>query len=139
MDSIEEAAAIYDILESDGAAPGLRDSFVHWYHEPDQREWRFIGSLGFGGKFIKQSGRLVVSCYPEDRNTERIATIERLNARLAEVVKPKTYEDCEPIEAIALHCEDCDRFYEGQAAMKEHLLSSGGTHRVVWLKEKVDA
>lgn len=50
--------------------------------------------------------------------------------------KQITYEDCEPIEAIALHCEDCDRFYEGQAEMEKHLLSSGGTHRVVWLKER---
>lgn len=77
---------IYDILEQHGADPDRRFSFIHWFHEPDQREWRFIGTLGFGGKFIKDHGRYFVTCYPEDRNAAREEAIEQMNKQLATVV-----------------------------------------------------
>jgi hypothetical protein len=76
---------IYDVLVSDGADEDSRIAFRFWFFNPNQREWRFIGSLGFGGKFIKERDRYFTTCYPEDVNAERVATIERLNKALAEL------------------------------------------------------
>jgi hypothetical protein len=47
-------------------------------------EWRFQGSLGFGGKFFRDSNGYRVSCYPEDKTPERNAAISRANSRLQE-------------------------------------------------------
>jgi hypothetical protein len=48
------------------------------------REYRFMGALGFGGKFWQQS--MTVTCYPEDETPERRAIIERANAALADLL-----------------------------------------------------
>ncbi len=88
------AEAIYDLLEGDGADPLQRFSFVHWFREPDQREWRFIGSLGFDGKFWKSDGRFYVNCYPEDETDERRSTIKRLNDALAALRQRKLTAPC---------------------------------------------
>lgn len=50
--------------------------------ETHSREWRFQGSLGFGGKLYVNSGRVYVGYYPEDRTAERDAAVERANARI---------------------------------------------------------
>jgi len=64
-----------------------RDSFVRAFLETKHpaTEWRFSGYLGFGGKFWRNDGRYYVSCYPEDRNKKRDATIEKVNKLLAEL------------------------------------------------------
>ncbi len=43
-------------------------------------EYRFIGTLGFGGKYRPK--RNEVDCYPEDRNPKRDAAIKATNAAL---------------------------------------------------------
>lgn len=75
--------AVADVLMEEcgwRADPADRREFLH--HFPGCREFRFIGSLGFGGKVWSDSGRLYVTCYQEDRTPEREAAIKRANARL---------------------------------------------------------
>lgn len=67
-----------------------RDGFVRIISDPKQdcREYRFMGALGFGGKFRNNGNRNDtphVDCYREDETPERLAMIERANARLAEL------------------------------------------------------
>lgn len=45
-------------------------------------EYRFIGSLGFGGKFWRNNGRWYVTAYREDLTPERQAVIDATNAAL---------------------------------------------------------
>lgn len=48
-------------------------------------EYRFMGALGFGGKFRNDGNHdnvPYVDCYPEDATPERQAMIETANARL---------------------------------------------------------
>lgn len=78
----ERANQVYDILiEECGAPVNGRISFVH-NHSEDFREYRFQGSLGFGGKLYGDHRKLWVSCYREDETPERLAMIERANKRL---------------------------------------------------------
>jgi hypothetical protein len=46
-------------------------------------EWRFMGSLGAGGKFWRTQGNIFVDCYPEDRTEERTTTITLVNQKLS--------------------------------------------------------
>ena len=48
-------------------------------------EYRFMGALGFGGKFYNDHYRWRVGCYLEDETPERLEMIDRANARLAEL------------------------------------------------------
>jgi hypothetical protein len=53
-------------------------------------EFRFMGELGFGGKFRNNGNRNDtphVDCYREDETPERLVMIERANVRLAELFK----------------------------------------------------
>lgn len=89
----EQANAIYDVLVAEVSAPeGQRDMFV--YHQTAGRcdEYRFGGTLGFGGKFWRTNGKWYVTCYPEDRTLERDRWIELTNARLAELHGQRTEE-----------------------------------------------
>lgn len=79
----EQAKAAYQILVDECGAHrtdplGFVDEFAST--EPC-REWRFQGSLGFGGKFRYPAMR--VDCYREDETPERIKCIEKANTRLA--------------------------------------------------------
>jgi hypothetical protein len=81
----QRANAIYDILVKHAGAreSSMRDGFV-WHHaENDCTEFRFMGSLGFGGKYYSRENR--VDCYSEDETPERRVAIGRTNAALAEV------------------------------------------------------
>lgn len=52
------------------------------------REYRFMGALGFGGKFRNNGNHdntPHVDCYREDETPERLAMVERANKRLAEL------------------------------------------------------
>lgn len=61
------AEAIRALID-DLAGPGYWDGFQRYMVEPDRhgKEWRFGGTLGFGGKLHFNAGRLYVSAYPED-------------------------------------------------------------------------
>ena len=88
MQTSAKANQIYDILiEFAGPDNYLtpRDSFVRWFVEDSRysKEFRFQGSLGFGGKFWRNNDRLYVNCYSEDETPERMRVIERVNDALS--------------------------------------------------------
>lgn len=86
-----QANAIYDVLVREaGANESDRLSFVVYVTSSERwpLEFRFMGSLGFGGKFwlTRHDPMYYVNCYREDETPERLATIERTNAALVAVL-----------------------------------------------------
>lgn len=83
-------ARVYDVLERLAEAPrGRREDFIEYFTrvaETDRKwnsvEFRFMGSLGEGGKFWFDPEWFFVNCYPEDRNRDRIETINQTNEAL---------------------------------------------------------
>lgn len=78
--------AIYQVLITyAGARADDMDSFLR-AHDPTQQyptnEYRFQGSLGFGGKYYRGNR---VACYPEDLTPEREATIAKVNSLLKDI------------------------------------------------------
>lgn len=83
-----QANQIFDILVKEcGASEYWRNNFVHIHSEPHGRcqEYRFQGSLGFGGKFRNRENRWFVDCYKEDETPERLETIKRTNDLLKQL------------------------------------------------------
>lgn len=79
--------AVYDVLvDLAGAHPGEKQDFVQRSQTPGVLEWRFRGSLGFGGKFWRHAEGFYVTCYPEDVTPARTEVITRTNAALAALV-----------------------------------------------------
>lgn len=80
-----QAIAVFNILvEHAGARADEQDqaSFVlEFTKERPTSEYRFIGGLGFGGKF--RFPRLTVDCYPEDETAALRGMVEKTNAALA--------------------------------------------------------
>ena len=79
----ERANKIYDLLVSiGGAVERDREYFIHTFckDETGCTEWRFIGYLGFGGKYRNPSNK--VTCYSEDENPKRLDIIAKLNEKL---------------------------------------------------------
>lgn len=89
--SEHDANAVYDILVTEaGAYEGDRSDFV--YHQTDtfHYEYRFMGGLGFGGKFRRQGyagDKWYVDCYPENLNDTTREIIQRTNAALMTIPK----------------------------------------------------
>lgn len=82
----EQAEQVYDILVREAKAPdgSWRQSFVlEFTGDRPTSEWRFCGSLGFGGKF--RFPRMTVDCYREDETPQALETISRTNAQLDEL------------------------------------------------------
>lgn len=85
----DEAANVYSILvEECGASARAEEQLSFAIYMTDEfpiKEWRFQGTLGFGGKCRVNSNHNYpyVTCYPEDETPARLAAIERANARLA--------------------------------------------------------
>jgi len=82
--TVEQANIVYDqLVNIGGAYEPERDSFI--YHHTESKdgcsEWRFVGKLGFGGKY--RSGSNSVDCYKEDTNPERIKIMKELNDALS--------------------------------------------------------
>lgn len=78
---------IYGILIRVCGAPELdREVFILYArdHDPSRTlEWRFIGSLGFGGKvWLYNRMESYVTCYPEDETPARLNAIEKANEEL---------------------------------------------------------
>jgi len=86
----EKVNQIYQLLESAGAEPRLKDSFIAQFTSNDPpSHWRFIGKLGLGGKFhygCFAAPLYYVSCYPEDMDAYREVLIEHINIKLSELV-----------------------------------------------------
>ena len=80
------ADEIYTILVTHaGAREDDRGIFKHALSNHDPRypfKWRFVGELGFGGKFWHSHGRRYISCYFEDETEERRNIIEKVNKLL---------------------------------------------------------
>ncbi|MFS0887005.1 hypothetical protein [Aeromicrobium sp. 179-A 4D2 NHS] len=101
----ELAGRIYDLLiEKAGAVDDAddKDDFVYWLSGAlDTRlggkEYRFMGRLGFGGKFWwhvpynlpgrPEQGQWYVTCYPEDSNPEREQIVADTNAALLDLYR----------------------------------------------------
>jgi hypothetical protein len=87
--TLDEAREVYNILVEEGAwpdpLPRQRADFISGITRPEFIEYRFIGMLGFGGKFWDSHGKWFVSCYPEDRTPERDAMIVAANVRLEQL------------------------------------------------------
>lgn len=80
----EKANKVYDLLVSIGGAYEQdRDNFVITHTEDNCDEWRFIGKLGFGGKYRSEDN--TVDCYLEDETPERVKIINELNIELAKL------------------------------------------------------
>ena len=86
--TIEQANKIYNILVNlGGASEDMRDSFV--YHHIDDKtdknheictEWRFMGKLGYGGKY--RSRYNTVDCYKEDETKTTLKLVNEINELL---------------------------------------------------------
>lgn len=86
--TVEQAERVYNILvEHAGASPDPdeRLAFTSLQVVEHVPEYRFIGGLGFGGKFWIDSDRWFVTCYREDETPARLAMIETTNQALADL------------------------------------------------------
>lgn len=87
-----EAWHVYTALMAECGAPeGWRDLFIFNQTAEHVSEWRFIGALGFGGKFWRTRGtrpdgtwgeKWYVSQYPENETPETLEMIQAANAKL---------------------------------------------------------
>lgn len=95
----------WDILVAHAGAttmdPHAKDSFVRAFLDTEYpvTEWRFCGSLGFGGKFWRNDRGgpcpFYVNCYREDQTKASQKTIEKVN-RLLEVLYLETAGEQKP-------------------------------------------
>ena len=77
------ANAIWDVLKHvAGASEYWREHFVQ-KQAKGCGEFRFGGTLGFGGKFRNYNDRWYVDCYPEDITDWREKTIDEVNVKLS--------------------------------------------------------
>lgn len=63
-----------------------QDDFVRLSRDPNLGEYRFQGTLGFGGKVYMENPPRV-SCYREDETPERRKVVERANAMLVALAR----------------------------------------------------
>jgi hypothetical protein len=76
------ASQIFDLLVTQVAAnEDDREAFLYAQAQGCV-EWRFCGSLGFGGKFWNNGQRWYITCYQEDETSERRRVIMETNAAL---------------------------------------------------------
>lgn len=80
----ETLNAIYDILvQTCEAGENLREQFIAYEGVASlPTEFRFMGALGYGGKFRRDRQRWYVDCYLEDLTRERSMMIDRANLLL---------------------------------------------------------
>lgn len=85
---------MYDILVAHAGARNDsydRKSFVQCALNWDYRfgfEYRFMGSLGFGGKiWLPLHREPYISCYQENETPDRKEAIDQVNAELSRLVK----------------------------------------------------
>lgn len=80
----EQANRIYDILVRMAGADNrshYREVFVIGITNPKTQEYRFIGDLGFAGKFWNNDGKWYVTAYGED--IKGYVLFDRVDAALA--------------------------------------------------------
>lgn len=99
VDAGQLLGGIYDLLVLHaGAEEDGRGSFVRYFLSETRSggEWRFVGTLGFGGKFYRNSGGDYVSCYREDLTPERDEVINRVNEAIARLISSTTPPEASP-------------------------------------------
>lgn len=100
--SVAEATEVYDILARYCGAPesGKADFILH-QTSSFVSEYRFIGSLGFGGKIYRTDarGRWRVSCYREDETPERLEAMIYANDALLRVNRDDRREKFDRVNA----------------------------------------
>jgi hypothetical protein len=86
-------AYIYDVLVKEAGAldeESDKNTFVQAAIDWDYKysfEYRFMGSLGFGGKIRLPLHRYPhVTCYPEDETPERKSAMEKTNSELKRLI-----------------------------------------------------
>ncbi len=82
----DQANAAYDVLIAHAGANEIgREDFVFSQADRFCPEYRFIGGLGFGGKFRRRRDGISADAYPEDvrAQPERQQAIDVTNAALA--------------------------------------------------------
>ena len=77
---------IWQILEEHaGAYPNNKDNFLaNW---PECTEYRFCGSLGFGGKIWHNCRKVYINCYSEDLNPKKQKVIDKVNGLIQEIIQ----------------------------------------------------
>jgi hypothetical protein len=87
-----DARRVWGILVNHAGATDTDSNWVmfrQWFDKAFARgadEYRFIGALGFGGKFwLHHRDGIYVTCYPEDETPERREMIAATNDALATV------------------------------------------------------
>jgi len=91
-DRLYDARRIWNTLVNYAGATDVDGnwvSFRQWFDKAVEKggdEYRFMGSLGFGGKFwVSRELGFYVSCYPEDKTPDRVAVIDDTNRRLSTI------------------------------------------------------
>lgn len=87
-----KARRIYDILVKFAGAPDIQSTraqfesfFVDAHENKKGGEFRFQGTLGFGGKFFIDSEKMWVACYKEDATLRRSRIIRKINEKLVKI------------------------------------------------------
>lgn len=78
---------VYDILTEECGAPEEPRTDFLTSQAHGTTEFRFGGSLGFGGKLFNSGDGLHVACYFENGTPERTVAIEAANRRLKRFTK----------------------------------------------------
>ncbi len=84
--SKDTANKIYDLLvQIGGAQESERGGFIVYHTNiwSYPEEWRFMGKLGFGGKYYININK--VDCYLEDDTPETIEIKEKINQELSKI------------------------------------------------------
>lgn len=84
----QQANTVYDILVREAGADNRerwREEFVQSQTTCAPKEYRFGGSLGFGGKFWNSADRWYVTAYPEDYTPYLAGVIMITNDELADL------------------------------------------------------
>ncbi len=84
----EFANKVYDVLVTHlRADERMRDDFIYHHVESKEgcHEYRFMGNLGFGGKYWSETN--TVSCYLEDETQGRKELIKIANKELSLIEK----------------------------------------------------
>lgn len=80
----QQAAAVFNILVQNAGARADEDDqarfVLEFTKDRPTSEYRFMGGLGFGGKF--RFPRLTVDCYPEDETPARLEQVRKTNEAL---------------------------------------------------------
>lgn len=109
-----DVEAVYDVLVQEVGAPNRpfdREHFLRAW--PASPEYRFGGTLGFGGKVWFNAGRIYVTAYPEDITELRQAAIDAANERLAKLTPEGQVVAVSVPEAKTVTLPESDAFPDG--------------------------